>query len=62
VDWRQIEGTPFWLSAIQTSLNESLRLIAWLLIRLFSSIRYYLIANASIAPINNQILFKLAMS
>jgi hypothetical protein len=28
VDWRQIEGTPFWLSAIQTSLNESLRLIA----------------------------------
>jgi hypothetical protein len=28
VDWHQVEGTPFWLSAIQTNLNESLRLIA----------------------------------
>ena len=28
VDWRPVEGTPFWLSAIQNSLNASLRLIA----------------------------------
>ena len=28
VDWRAVEGSPFWLSAIQNSLNESLRLIA----------------------------------
>jgi hypothetical protein len=28
VDWRQVEGTPFWLTAIQASLDASLRLIA----------------------------------
>lgn len=28
VDWRQVEGTPFWLSAIQANLNASLRQIA----------------------------------
>lgn len=28
VDWRQVEGMPFWLTAIQANLNSSLRLIA----------------------------------
>lgn len=28
VDWRHTEGAPFWLTAIQNNLNESLRLIA----------------------------------
>lgn len=28
IDWRQAEGTPFWLTAIQANLNDSLREIA----------------------------------